>query len=166
MDTKWDSLQEVFYDFPSKQFTIRELAKLAKIPKSTVQKYLGELKKMGWVTRENQANNTELSFKLRKIHHYVEKIADSGVIEELVERLNPSVIILFGSIRKGESEKESDIDLFVETAVKKEVDLSKYKKKLGREIQLFVYPEMAKLPAPLFNNVVNGIKLYGSFAIK
>jgi predicted nucleotidyltransferase len=83
-----------------------------------------------------------------------------------LKTLNPSCIILFGSIRKGESDKTSDIDIFVESSVKKSLDLSKFEKKIGHKIDLFIESDLKNLNSNLFNNVINGIKLYGSFKIK
>lgn len=166
MDKKGDRILEVFYEWPQKKFTVRELAKMTKVPKSTVQKYLTVLKKEKLILEGNLANNSDLLFKTKKINFYVEKVVESGLVGGLVEKLNPSCIILFGSIRKGEAVKESDIDLFVEAPVEKKLELEVYEKKLKREIQLFVHKDIKDLPDHLFNNVTNGIKLYGSFAIK
>jgi predicted nucleotidyltransferase len=165
LDKKWDKILEVYYEHPRKSFTIRELARLTNIPKSTAQRYLAELTKKGLVSKENKTGDS-LLFKFKKINFHIEKIAESGLIEELVEKLNPSCIILFGSIRKGDSVKESDIDLFIESPVEKEIDLRKYEKKLKHNIQLFIEKDINKLQPHLFNNLINGIKLYGSFAVK
>jgi predicted nucleotidyltransferase len=73
---------------------------------------------------------------------------------------------LFGSLRKGDSVKDSDIDIFIESSVKKNIELKKFEKKLNHNIQLFIENKINDLPNHLFNNVVNGIKLYGSFKIK
>ncbi len=79
---------------------------------------------------------------------------------------HPSCIILFGSFRKGESVKGSDIDLFIESSKKIELNLNKFEKKLSHDLQLFIEEDIKKLQPRLLNNVVNGIKLYGSFKIK
>ena len=52
-------------------------------------------------------------------NYFMEEIVKSGLVDYLIENLNPSCIILFGSIRKGDSVGESDIDIFVESFVKK-----------------------------------------------
>jgi len=105
-------------------------------------------------------------FENKKINYFAEKILTSGLVDELVTKLSPSCIILFGSIRKGDSVKESDIDLFVESPVKKEVNLKKFERKLKHKIQLFIESDINNLQPNLFNNVVNGIKIYGSFKVK
>ena len=162
---KKEKILELFFEYPSKRFPIREIAKLTKIPRATVHKKILELKKQSLITKENKADDS-LIFKIKKINYFVEKIIDSGLIEELVNKLNPSCIILFGSIRKGDSVKESDIDIFVESPLKTKINLKKYEKKLKHQIQVFVESDINKLQPNLFNNVINGIKLFGSFKIK
>jgi predicted nucleotidyltransferase len=156
---------ELFYENPNKSFTIRDVAKSTKMPKTTAHRILEQLKKQGLITRDNKAKNN-LLFKTKKINYYTEKLVSSGLIEELIHKLNPSCIIIFGSVRKGESVKESDIDIFVESSIKKLPNLQKYEKKLKHKIQLFIETNINNLQPNLFNNVINGIKLYGSFKIK
>ena len=45
MTEKMDKLLEIFYEYSSREFTVRELAVMAHLPKSTVQQYLSLLKK-------------------------------------------------------------------------------------------------------------------------
>src|SRR3989338_3089466 len=105
MTEKMDKLLEIFYEYSSREFTVRELAVMAHLPKSTVQQYLSLLKKEKIIFANNQANNTTF-FKLKKRHYYIEKLFSSGLIAYLEKTFFPSCIILFGSIAKGESEKE------------------------------------------------------------
>ena len=165
MTKKRDQIPGLLYEYSEQAFTVREIAKRTGIPKSTAQKYLQELKKKGFIDQENKAISS-LLFKIKKVNYYVEKIIESGLIDELIRKLNPSCIILFGSIRKGDSAPESDIDLFVESPLAKELALEKYEKILHHPLQLFIEKDIQGLPPQLFNNVVNGIKLYGSFKVK
>jgi len=160
-----DKILSIFYEYPEKRFTVRELAKKTRIPKSTVHKYLRELKKSRRVTKENKAANTAL-FKTEKTFFYIKELFESGLIAYLAEQLRPACIILFGSFRKGESAKESDIDLFVEALKKQDLDLAQFEKILGHKIQLFAERDINDLPDNLFNNVVNGIKIEGFFKIR
>lgn len=161
---KKEKILELFYEFPNRRFTIREISNLTKIPRASVHKYFDELKREKLIVKDMASDS--FLFKIKKINYFIEKIVTSGLIDELIEKLNPSCIIVFGSVRKGDSVKESDIDIFVESAVKKNIELKKYEKKLEHEIQLFVESNINKLQSHLFNNVVNGIKLYGSFKLK
>ena len=156
---------ELFYENSEKEFTIREISKLTKIPRATAHKYITLLKKQNMIDKNNKSQGGFL-FKIKKINYFVEKIVISGLIEEIKQKLNPSCIILFGSIRKGDSVKDSDIDLFVESSIKKHIDLKKFERKLKHKIQLFIESDINQLHINLFNNVVNGIKIYGSFKIK
>ena len=162
---KTNKILEIFYENPNKEFTIRDISKLTKIPRATVHKYLIKLKKQKLITKNNKPENN-LLFKTKKINYFIEKIVNSGIIDEIVNKLNPSCIILFGSIRKGDSVKESDIDLFIEYTIEKNIPLKKYEKKLKHNIQLFKETNIKNLPRELFNNVVNGIKLVGYLKIK
>lgn len=148
----------VYFENPGKEFTIREISSLAKVPRATVHKKLKELK-------QEKYFEDKLFFKVKKCNYYIEQIFSVGLINYLVKNLNPSCIILFGSFRKGESDKNSDIDIFVESSIKKEINLSGFEKKLKHKIDLFVKSNISNLQENLFNNVVNGIKLYGSLSV-
>lgn len=163
--TKTGKMVELFFEYPGRKFTVREIAKLTKMPRATVHKRLVELKRQNLITKDNEAVN-DLVFKTKKINYFVERVVDSGLIGMLIDELNPSCIILFGSVQKGDSVKDSDIDLFVESSVRRVVELGKFEKRLGHKIQLFVEGDINRLHSNLFNNVVNGIKLFGSFKIK
>ncbi len=162
---KINKILELFYENIGKKLTIRGISKKTKIPRASVHNIIKLLKKENLITKDNLATNT-LFFKTKKINYYIERIVESGLINELINTLNPSCIILFGSIRKGDSVKESDIDLFIEASIKKDINLKKYEKRLGHKIQLFIESDIHKLQKNLFNNVINGIKIYGGFSIK
>ncbi len=164
MNHKWDRLLELFFEFPSDSFSVREIARKTKIPSSTVQRYLNELKKIGVITSENKANITSY-FKFLKTFFIIDKMHKIGLIDHLEKELVPETVIVFGSIRKGEYDHESDIDLFVASTKKVRIDLKKFEKKLGHEIQLFVEKDIKDLQHHLLNNVLNGIKLSGYFKI-
>lgn len=163
---KSDKTLELFYENPAKAFTIREVSKLTGLPKSTLHPYLNYFKKKGLIKNNNQSSENSLLFKIKKINYHIEKIVTTGLLEYLIKELNPSCVILFGSCRKGESEQESDIDIFVESHIKKDINLEKFEKLLKHKVQLFIETNINKLPSHLLNNIVNGIKLHGSFKVK
>lgn len=160
-----DKIKELFFEYPNKEFTVREISKRTNIPKSTVQKYLVFLRKEDLVSVEGSAK-IGFRYKIEKIMFYMKRIAKSGLIEFLVSELRPSSIVLFGSFRKGDSDYESDIDIFVESYDEKELDLAKFEKKLKHKVDLHVRKNIHDLNNNLFNNVVNGIKMYGYFNVK
>jgi predicted nucleotidyltransferase len=160
-----DKIKEIFYEFPLENFTIRGIANKTKIPKSTVNVYLEKLKSEGLVNKNNQFTNSNY-FKIKKTHYYIEKMFEIGLMDYLIKELTPETIILFGSFRKGESVKESDLDLFVVSHTEKKLNLAKFEKKLKHKIELHLKTSINQLHDNLFNNVVNGIKLFGSFKVK
>ena len=160
-----DRLLELFYEHPGKKFTVRDIAGKTRVPRATAHEYLNALKKLNLITKDNMAESS-LMFKTKKTNYFIERMISSGLISEIISQMNPSCIILFGSIRKGESVQESDIDIFVESSLKKQIELRKFEKALNHNIQLFVENDINSLQPNLFNNVINGIKIYGSIKIK
>lgn len=132
---------------------VREYAQKSGISKSSVSTYLSSCKDQGLL-------HDTLPFKLHKSLFEVKRIVTSGLIEHIVEKMQPSAIILFGSVQKGEYVYSSDVDIFIES-YEKEVNVSSFVKKLNRDIQLFIYPSIAKVPKDLRQNIINGFTLYG-----
>jgi len=153
-----EKILNLYYEFPERKFTVREISKLTNIPKSTVHKKLSNLNVL--------LEKNKSLFKIKKVNYFTEKLFEVGLIKFLIGELNPSCIILFGSFRKGDSTKESDIDIFVESFVNKKLDLTKFERKIGHKIDFFVESEINNLQENLLNNVINGIKLFGSIRLK
>ncbi len=160
-----NSLLEFFYENPNAKLTVREIASKIGASRSTVQYNLKLFKEEGIISQNNRWIDSWQN-RLQKINYYLKKIAKSGLIDYLEKELVASAIILFGSFRKGESVKESDIDIFVECARERKLNLSRYERKLSHKIQLFTRSKITLLPKNLLNNVVNGIKLKGYFTVK
>ena len=157
---KWDKVLELFFNNPEEYFTIRRINNETKVPTSTIQRYLIELKNKRIIDEKNKFSYNSYS-KFLKTFYMLNKMYEIKLIDFLVKELNPSLIIVFGSIRKGEFDKDSDIDIFIETPVKKELDLKGYEKILKHKIDLFIELDIKKLQKNLFNNIINGIKLSG-----
>ncbi|MCX6742586.1 MAG: nucleotidyltransferase domain-containing protein [Candidatus Pacearchaeota archaeon] len=167
-------LLEYFFEEPEREFHVRELAKILKKSPTTISKYLGQLKKTGVLVSERKlshllfkANLNSFQFKDLKLFYNIKNIKESGLLGYLNEELNhPQAIILFGSFAKSENIKKSDIDLFIITSIKKELDLKEFEKKLCHEIQLFLHSnkeveEMKQKKEPLLNSIINGVVLEG-----
>jgi predicted nucleotidyltransferase len=161
----WDKVLELIYNHPSRAHSVREIAKKTGVPSSTVQRYLQRLKSEKMVSLENKSA-TSPYLKFKKSFFLIDKLYKSGLVDYLAQELNPENIIVFGSVRKGEYEKDSDVDIFIETAVKKELNLGLFERRISRKVQLFIESDINKLNPHLFNNVINGIKLYGSLKLK
>lgn len=158
-----------FFEEPNRWYHLREYARINKISASTSLKYLNELYKNRFLKKKKEHNLVlyradEDSEKFRdiKIFWSIQKIRDSGILDFLEGEFKPKCIILFGSISKGLDNKDSDIDLFLMSPVKKEVDIKKFDKLIGRKIQLFVFNQKELISKKeLANNILNGIILRG-----
>jgi len=168
----WDKILELMFEYPNQKFSVREISKKIKIPSSSVQRYIQELKKQKLVDKNNKLIINQYS-KFLKTFFIIKKMLDIGLIDYIEKALVPETIILFGGARKGEYDHESDIDIFIATTKKypkeghkQKLDLKKFEKILNHKIDLFINKDIQELPDNLFNNVINGIKLRGYFKIK
>ena len=164
--SRYRILQE-FFDFPRKDFQMRELSRRAKIAQPSVTAHLKELARENFIVKEKKgiyptfrANRDSELFKMYKKFDITFRINKSGLLNYIYDNCIPNAIILFGSASKGEDIEESDIDLFIQ-AKEKKLDLRKYELLFNRKITLFFEENFAKLNAELKNNILNGIVLKG-----
>jgi len=164
---------KLFFDEPTKEFHLRQLARLFKKNPVTVKRYLGKYTKNGVLTRKKErrlelysANPEGFYYtEYKKIYNRL-KLIESGLLDFLKKEFSLPLIILFGSYEKGEDNKNSDIDLFVLTEIKKDMDFKKYEKGIGKSIQLHIMNrkefQKAKKDNPdLINSIINGSILHG-----
>jgi predicted nucleotidyltransferase len=163
------------FETPGKEFHIRSLARQTGLNPNTIINITNKLEKEGMLkeTKDKETNRVLIKadtenklYRLKKREYNIQKIAKSGLVEFLEEKLAYPTIILFGSYAKAESHEHSDIDLFIITKEKKEPDTTKYARALGANIQLFVHTKsefdrMKKTSPELINNVLNGVILSG-----
>ena len=99
-------------------------------------------------------------FVVYKQQRIIYKIYLSGILDYLEEKTLPKCIVLFGSAAKGNYYKDSDIDLFIQSS-ERILELKSFEKKLGHKIHIIFESELKNLSKELFNNILNGIVLYG-----
>ncbi|MFA6023487.1 MAG: nucleotidyltransferase domain-containing protein [Candidatus Pacearchaeota archaeon] len=164
-------IADVFFNEPTKTHYLMEISRKSKIAHTSVKNYLIELKKNKIINEEIEkrgerkfpgykANLNEQTYKSYKCICNKEKILDSGLIEQMRDKIMPKSIILFGSFSRGEDIETSDIDLFIESK-KQEINLDKFEKILKRKIQLHFNENFNNYPKELKNNIINGEILYG-----
>lgn len=174
IETARQKVQELFYKFPEKEFSLSDIAKEARVSKANLGVILAYLKNMNFIRIEKltkiwrvKANQESRIFKRTKIVYNLNFIYQSGLVEFLNEVYrNPKAIILFGSFRKGEDLSNSDIDIAIESDEFKEYktvelkQLSDFEKKIGRIIQIHEF-NSKHIDKNLFGNIANGIVLLG-----
>ncbi len=163
---------ELFFEEPTKNFQIRQISRATKIAVTSVKNYLGELVREKLIKKDRKtlypsyiANSQNRLFKVHKQQFILFRLYATGLIDYLEDRLHPSCIVLFGSMRKGEYNKKSDIDLFVQSC-ERELELGRFERKLKHAINLFFEEDINKLRRELFGNIVNGRILSGYLKIK
>jgi len=160
---------ECFFKEPSRWYHLREYARINRISPSTAITYLNEFCKNGLLKKKKEHNlslykgeDESENFRDMKIFWNIQEIKNSGVLNFLEKEFKPAGIILFGSVSKGLDSKESDIDLFIMSSIKREINLEKFEKLLKRKIQIFVFNQKElKEKKELSNNILNGIVLKG-----
>lgn len=162
---------ELFIEFPTKDFSIRGIARHLKLSHATILKYITDLERLKLIKKKEEtlyptyfANTESQQYKFYKRNWLVFKITESGVIDYIQKETLSSSIILFGSGAKATITEKSDIDIFVE-ANETNLDLEKYEKKLNHKINLLFEPNINNLSKELKNNIINGIILYGFIKI-
>jgi len=158
---------EKFFDFPRKDFQIREISRMVDLAQISVMNHLKALQKEGLVMKEKKgiyptfrADKDNEEFKILKMQNLIWRIYRSGIISDLDEEIKPDCIVLFGSSSRGEDTESSDIDLLIQSE-EYELPLKKYEDILRRKINLFFEPDINKLNKELLNNIINGHVLHG-----
>ena len=177
MSNKMDKIFEFFIQEPGKEFYVRELSRKVKKSPTTVSKFLKCLEKQKLIKSENKfnhlifkANQESELFKIKKLEYNLSLLNESGLLDFLKEEYLPDAIVLFGSFAKSENDLRSDVDLLVVSSDKKEIDLSKYERKIRNKVQLFIHSrkeidELKKKNSELVNSWINGIVLFGFFEV-
>jgi len=172
--TNTSIVMSLFFKYPGIEFALSEVARKTKISKATVSKIIANLKKCGFVEVINlgvvyriRANTENWIYQREKIAHNFASIYRSNIVEFLVKEFNnPKCIVLLGSFRKGEDDKDSDVDIAVEVSGKIETGIFNYDEFrefediVGRKVAVHVF-NRKKITNNVFTGIANGIVLYG-----
>jgi predicted nucleotidyltransferase len=111
-----------------------------------------------WIIELNRDNLDVI--RLKRVDNLLQ-VYECGLVDFLDREFAGATIILFGSYSKGEDSFNSDVDIAVIGRKPKSVELSKFEKQLGREININFYDSFNKINKHLRNNILNGIVLSG-----
>src|SRR3989344_8662009 len=132
-----EMLMEYFFQEPDRLFHVRELARLTKLHPSSISKYLLKLSSEHLLDQKRElhhllfrANAENPLFKEKKRHYNFMHLYHSGLITYVERELHYPAIIIFGSYARGENRANSDIDIFIITERKKELQLIPFEKKM------------------------------------
>ncbi len=167
-------VMELFFKFPSIEFTLSEVAQKTGLSKGTVSKIIKNLEEADFITIVDlgivyriRANRGAWPYQREKIISNLASVVRSNIVEFLVrEYKNPRCISLFGSYRKGEDDEDSDIDVAVEVPEGIETGNFEYEEfkeveeALNRRITVHAY-NRKRIDPNVFISIANGIVLYG-----
>ena len=177
-NTTSNKIIQYFFDNPYKEIHLRELSRKTNTSTFATKKIIDELVEQKMLVEKKQGNQRLIKpnidnefFKQLKIAFSVKKIQDSKIIQYIEEKI-PAItsITLYGSTAQGKDDNKSDIDLLV-IGQKNKIDLSKYEKEIGREINLLVmkwseWRTHAKQDKPFYREIVkDGIALLGDIPV-
>lgn len=156
----------VFFEDNYRECSVREYSRIMKVSPPTASKILKGFVKDGLLLfREDRGfllfrinRESGVARDLSRMY-WGEKLGE--LVLFLESKLHSDSIVLFGSLSKLEVTGESDVDIAVFGESKKGVDLSRFEKRLGREIQVFVFESLVKVDKELRNNILNGYLLGG-----
>lgn len=167
---RYQILQE-FFDFPRKEFHVRELSRKIKLAPVSVINHLAALQKEEFIIKEKRdlyatfrANRKSEDFKILKKQNLVWRMHTCGLLSFLDDKIKPNCIIVFGSASQGEDTELSDIDLFIQ-AKETDIEVQSYEKMLQRKINILFEQKITNLSKELLNNIINGQIVYGYFKV-
>lgn len=166
---KESNVLELFFNEGSKHWHFEEIIKASKLSRDKANNWLVRFQKEKLITKIKEkgkmpyyiADFESPSYKNRKKLYALEKFYKTGLLNHLMGLKEAKTIILFGSFSRSDWHTNSDIDIFIlGNADKFEQGL--YEKKLGREIQTFIYKEENNIQKGLLKSILTGYTIKGS----
>ena len=165
------SAQKVFYfllSHPDEKYYDREVSRLSKVSKASVNFALRDLIKTGLIRREKKGRMYFYYAGLSEPLVRQFKITQNLIsVKPLVDKLkNISLkIVLYGSAAKGQNHKDSDIDLFMLTREPEEVKKLLHKSPLKKKLQYVIsnpqdFVKLKKKNPVFVKEISSGIVLY------
>ncbi len=153
----------VFFEDCYQEVNVREYAKIIGVTPPTASSILKALEKEGLLKSRTERKNhlyranreSPVFIDLLKAY-WRQKLTD--LTKQLTEKINYDTVILFGSLIKGETTVNSDIDIYLDSK-EKEIGLKEFEKKLKRRIQLHFRNELNNIH--LKKNIQEGLLLNG-----
>jgi len=159
-----------FFDEPTREFNVREVARTLKIAPATASKELSRFVGMGLLKKRDERNfklyKADLdsdAYRDLKTYYNIRRIRESGLLEQLNRFYLKPAVVLFGSAAYGLDNETSDFDILViSEKTKRFTAIKQYEKTLKRNIQILAIEDIKNLKNKhLINNVLNGIILQG-----
>jgi len=161
---------KIFFKEPTREYNIREVARIIKKAPATISKELDKYQKKGILQERKErmlklyrANIENELYKDVKVFFLLREIKESGLLEELNNFYLKPTIILFGSGAQGRDTETSDIDLcIISEKIQTKPSIQIFEKRLKRPVQLIVTENIKGIKnKQLIINIINGIVIQG-----
>ena len=161
---------KLFFEEPTREFNVREAARILKISPATASKELKGLAKAGLLKKRKErifdlyvANIENDFYRDLKVFYNIRKLRESGLIDALNKYYLKPAILLFGSASIGMDNETSDFDLLIVSEKTQHFSgAAQFEKKLNRKVQIFCVKNIKDLKNEhLINNILNGITIQG-----
>ncbi len=162
------NVTEVFFKEPTKVHFIKEISRKINLAPTSIRNHIKYLKKEGMIIEKESSpfnglvanlDNDKFIFYKRSFNLF----SLFKLRETLINSIAPSGIILFGSYSRGEDVENSDVDLIVLRKTKKEINLEKFEKELGRKIHITYLNNINELDIHVKENAKRGVIIYGGY---
>lgn len=169
---KEDTVVELFFNEPTKQWHFEEILKQAKISRPQAARWLRKLIKEGIIKRIKQigkmphyiGNYENPTYQAKKRLFALNHLEKKGFLSHLASLQKAQTIILFGSMSRWDWHKDSDIDIFI-YGNDEDFEQGRFRAKLHREIETFICKdksELQKFDLALLRNILSGYIVKGN----
>ena len=168
-----------FFDRPDDATGLNSLAKIIKASKTSVREAVLLLERHGYIKKEAIGNawrvyawdTAGFYFTIQKIPYNLQLVYNSQILNNIYNKLpGAKAIILFGSYRYGTNNKNSDVDIAVEIAGNKDLQITElgafdlgFRKNVKVNLHIF---SRNNIDLNLFTNIANGIVLGGLLEVR
>ncbi len=165
------NILRLFFEEPTKEFSVRETARFLGIAPATASKDLKSLAEKRFLKERKErilklykADLESALYRDSKLFYNIRKLRETGFIGALNSFYLKPAIVMFGSCASGTDTETSDFDLLLVSEKTDEFPYTrKFEKKLNRSIHIFVVRTIKDLKNKhLINNIVNGITIQGN----
>src|SRR3989344_7402066 len=156
----------VFFKEPMQINFIREIGKKIDLAPTSVRNNIKDLIKAELIIKKKSkpfdgfvANRDSQKFRDYKQIYNIYSLME--LKEDIINKLGPRAIVLFGSYQKGEDIESSDVDLLIISKIRKEIDLKVFEKRINRRIHLTFMNNLENFDKEIKENAKNGWVIYG-----
>jgi predicted nucleotidyltransferase len=145
-----------FFTHPTTEIHLRALTRA--VGKS-MPVILAAVRKLSLTTVKANAENP-LFVQLKRVHN-LERLYETGLVDQLRKAFDCQAMVCFGSYSRGDDFEQSDVDIALVGAKQKSIDLSPFESKLKRQISLH-FVTKAQVSKEFWHNLANGLVLEGA----